>query len=420
VRYLSLCSGIEAATVAWQGLGWEAVAFSEVEAFCCALLAHHYPDVPNLGDMTKIKGEGFRGTVDLIVGGTPCQSFSVAGLRGGMDDERGNLTFEYIRLLDEVRPRWFVWENVPGVLSIDSGRVFKRILDLMGQCGYGLAWAILDAQYFGIPQRRRRVFVVGHLGGWRRAAAVLFERESLQGHTPPSRKAGQAVAATVKSGTPSRRNGGSNAIPEEFIVAALTADGVGTCGADDNQAPAGHLVARSLNAHHGRIDGDSETFVAHPLTGEGFDGSEDGTGRGTPIVAFGCKDSVVAVGDEVAPTLRAMQHSDGNENAGGQLALAFTQNQVGDVLSGDVMPSMGANQNATGRNTPKIQSGMTVRRLTVRECERLMGLPDSWTLVPYRGKPAPDGPRYRALGNSFATPVVKWIGERIQLVEDAG
>jgi DNA (cytosine-5)-methyltransferase 1 len=181
MRYLSICSGIEAATVAWHPLGWEAAAFAEIDPFARAVLAHHYPAVPLHGDFTTIK-DGDYGAIDLLVGGTPCQSFSIAGLRKGLDDDRGNLTLEYIRLAERLRPRWLVWENVPGVLSIDGGRTFGAFLGGLAECGYGFAYRILDAQYFGVPQRRRRVFVVGYLGDWRPPAAVFLEPEGLRGY----------------------------------------------------------------------------------------------------------------------------------------------------------------------------------------------------------------------------------------------
>ena len=174
IRYLSVCAGIEAFSVAARGLPFEPVAFSEIEPFPCAVLAHHYPDVPNLGDMTKIDGRKYRGAVDLIVGGTPCQDFSVAGKRAGMAGERGSLALDYIYLVDEVSPRWIVWENVPGVLSSNGGKDFARFVRNLGECGYGWAYRVLDAQYFGVPQRRRRVILVGYFGDWRPAAAVLF------------------------------------------------------------------------------------------------------------------------------------------------------------------------------------------------------------------------------------------------------
>ena len=183
-----MCSGIEAATVAWHPLGWEAAGFAEIEAFPAAVLAHHYPAVRNYGDMTKHK-EWDLGAIDLLVGGTPCQSFSVAGLRKGLDDPRGNLMLTYLAIADQRRPRWLVWENVPGVLSSNGGKDFGTFLGALAELGYGFAYRVLDAQYFGVAQRRRRVFVVGYLGDWRRAAAVLFERHSLSGNPAPCREA---------------------------------------------------------------------------------------------------------------------------------------------------------------------------------------------------------------------------------------
>ena len=174
MKYLSLCSGIEAATVAWHPLGWEAVAYSEIERFPSEVLAHHYPNTPNLGDMTKFKEWNLESNVDVLVGGTPCQSFSVAGLRKGLDDPRGNLMLTYLAIAKQYRPNWLVWENVPGVLSSNGGRDFGSFLGGLAECGYGFAYRVLDAQFFGVAQRRRRVFVVGYLGDWRAAAAVLF------------------------------------------------------------------------------------------------------------------------------------------------------------------------------------------------------------------------------------------------------
>lgn len=376
MRYGSVCSGIEAATVAWHPLGWKPAFFSEIEAAPKAVLAHHWPDVPCHGDFTTIKGDEY-GPIDLLVGGTPCQDFSVAGLRAGLDGDRGNLSLEFLRLADRARPRWVVWENVPGVLSIDGGRAFGAILGGLGELGYGFAYRVLDAQFFGVPQRRRRVFVVGCAGNWRGAAAVLSERHSLSGHPAPRQ-------GSVKA------------------VAALTSAGVGTCGADDNQGQAGHLIpfasigngeyapgCGTMRAKGADCGGGSETLIAHSLRGEGFDASEDGTGRETPLVpvAFDCKASGqngFGVG-EVMSTLRSMGHKDSHSNAGGHAS---------------------------------VQYGSAVRRLTPRECERLQGFPDDYTLVPHRGKPMADGPRYKALGNSMAVPVMAFIGRRIQMVED--
>jgi DNA (cytosine-5)-methyltransferase 1 len=230
MRYGSVCSGIEAATAAWHHMGWEPAFFSEIEKFPCAVLEHHYPEVPLHGDFTTIEQNQY-GTIDLLVGGTPCQSFSVAGLRGGLDDDRGNLALEFCRLAQREQPRWIVWENVPGVLSSSGGRDFGSILGALEDLGYGLAYRVLDAQYFGVAQRRRRVFVVGYLGDWRPAAAVLFERHSMSGHPAPSREARKEAAAATATGTGSgggrerpdlTRSQGGTTVVTPFDTAQIT------------------------------------------------------------------------------------------------------------------------------------------------------------------------------------------------------
>jgi len=301
MRYGSICSGIEAATMAWHILGWEPAFFSEIEQFPREVLAHHYPEVPCHGDFTTIREDDY-GSIELLVGGTPCQSFSIAGLRGGMDDERGNLALEFIKLAQRKWPKWVVWENVPGVLSSNGGRDFGSFLGALAEIGYGFAYRVLDAQYFGVAQRRRRVFVVGYLGDWRRAAAVLFERESLSGNPAPIREKGEKVA------------------PDAEISSGSDPELMATLCAKDNEK-------------------------------------------------WGCNQWV----DE------------------GKAIICPTPNRHG------------------------------VRRLTPTECERLQGFPDGFTQIPYRNKPAdkcPDGPRYKALGNSMAVPVMRWIGERIQQVDN--
>jgi len=260
--------------VAWHSLGFEPMWFAEIDKFPSAVLAQHYPDVPNYGDMTRIPDEAAG--IDLLVGGTPCQSFSVAGLRGGMDDKRGNLALEYCRLAERFRPRWVVWENVAGVLHADEGSAFGSILGAMVELGYCCAWRVLDAQYFGVAQRRRRVFLVGHLGGpATSAAAVLFEPSSMSGDSPPCREEGEDIANTITTSSQ-------------------------------------------------RLDPETETLI----------------------------------------------------NAGG-----------------------------------------FARRIMPVECERLQGFPDNYTAIQYRGKAATDSPRYKALGNSMAVPVMRWIGERIAKVD---
>ena len=287
--------------MAWHILGWEPAFFSEIEQFPREVLAHHYPEVPCHGDFTTIREDDY-GSIELLVGGTPCQSFSIAGLRGGMDDERGNLALEFIKLAQRKWPKWVVWENVPGVLSSNGGRDFGSFLGALAEIGYGFAYRVLDAQYFGVAQRRRRVFVVGYLGDWRRAAAVLFERESLSGNPAPIREKGEKVA------------------PDAEISSGSDPELMATLCAKDNEK-------------------------------------------------WGCNQWV----DE------------------GKAIICPTPNRHG------------------------------VRRLTPTECERLQGFPDGFTQIPYRNKPAdkcPDGPRYKALGNSMAVPVMRWIGERIQQVDN--
>lgn len=403
MKYLSVCSGIEAASVAWHDIpGWEPVAFSEIEKFPSRVLAHHFPNVPNLGDMTKFKEWKLNEPIDLLVGGTPCQAFSVAGLRKGLADPRGNLTLTFLAMVDHFRPKWVVWENVPGVMSDKTG-AFGAFLGGLGELGYGWAYRVLDAQYFGVAQRRRRVFVVGHSGGqWQRAASVLFEPESLRRDSPPSREAGKGVAGTIGART-SRSIGAQDAMNGHMIpeVCGTLSDGAHNGGGSTDRTHTQDELSRCLNAGGmGRIDWETETFV---------------TVKQEPI-AFSSKDHGADAG-ELAPTLRSMGHSGSHANGVGQVAVAFTQNQSGDVLTGAVFPSMGTNSNATGRKTPKIQSGMAVRRLTPRECERLQGFPDDYTLIPVGKKMAADGPRYKALGNSMAVPCMKWIGQRIALVD---
>lgn len=447
MKFLSVCSGIEAASVAWQPLGWKAWAFSEIDPFPCSLLSHHYPGTPNLGDMTKFK-DWPDATLDLLCGGTPCQSFSVAGLRKGLDDPRGNLMLTFGAIAGKYRPRWLVWENVPGVLSSNGGRDFGTFLGMLGQLGYGFAYAVLDAQHFGIPQRRRRVFVVGCLGDWRAAAAVLFERHSLQGHPAPRRDT-REVAPTI----PSRSTGGGGlgtdfdcdgGLIRSYAIQAGALrtnpasgpDGVGVQEGItytlEARAEVQCVLAMCLNAKGGagRLDAESETLiptnggafdVAHSLRGEGFDASEDGTGRGTPLVpvAFDCKGTEVQFTENgIHPTLRSMGHKNSHTNAGGHAAIAFAlRGRDGGAMPEVEGNQVGALRAAVGGSSRSYIAETGVRRLTPRECERLQGFPDDYTLIPHRGKPAADGPRYKALGNSWAVPVVRWIGERIDAVD---
>jgi len=237
MKYLSICIGIEAASTAWHSLGWEPLAFSEIEPFPCAVLAHHWPHVPNLGDMTKYENWPTTIRPDVIVGGTPCQAFSVAGLRKGLADPRGNLTLTFLAIVSRYRPKWVVWENVPGVLSDGTG-AFGSFLGGLGELGYGFAYRVLDAQFFGVAQRRRRVFVVAYLGDWRPAAAVLFERESLCGNPAPSREARENASTDIGAGFTASSFG-----QYEPGVGTLRSSGGDLGGGSETLAVAARMVA---------------------------------------------------------------------------------------------------------------------------------------------------------------------------------
>jgi len=353
MKYGSVCSGIEAATMAWHVMGWEPAFFSEIEPFPCSVLQHHYPQVLNHGDMTKYE-EWPDHAIDLLVGGTPCQSFSVAGLRQGLADPRGNLMLTYLAIARRYQPRWLVWENVPGVLSSNGGRDFGTFIRGLEECGYHAAWRVLDAQYvrvdgfpYAVPQRRRRVFVVGYLGDWRRAAAVLLEREGMRGDSAPSRSAGEGVAPTISS-----RPTGGGGLGTDFDL-----DG-GLISSTGN-------VAHCLNAGGmGRQDYETETMIATPM----------------------------AVMENVRHELRLSLATDALTRGGGKPGQGYAAALV---------------------DGPE----WAVRRLTPTECERLQGFPDNFTNAPHRGKPAADGPRYKALGNSMAVNCMRWLGCRIEAVE---
>ncbi len=398
IRYLSLFSGMEAAHLAWAPLSWECVGVAEIDPAPCALLAHRLPHVPNLGSVTEITDEQITalGHIDVVIGGSPCQDLSVAGNRAGLAGARSGLFHEQLRIFNAARTlcgaRWLVWENVPGAFSSNRGRDFAVVAGALAGCeldvprdGWGnegvalgpnglVEWSVLDAQWFGVAQRRRRVFAVLDTGDWAGRPPVLLEPDSLRGDSAPRREAGEGIANSLV-GRPDRGGGnseGQRLIPE--VAGTLACNPRAAGSATQQDAHAGLLLPE----------------VAHTLRADGFDASEDGTGRGTPLVpvAFDCKASGQAgfgVG-EIASTMRSMGHADSHQNGGGHLA---------------------------------VQQGMQVRRLTPRECERLQGAPDDWTLVPNaKGKPMADGPRYKMLGNSFAVPVITWIGERIEMAQE--
>jgi DNA (cytosine-5)-methyltransferase 1 len=507
LRYLSVCSGIEAASVAWHPLGWEPLAFSEIEAFPRAVLEHHYPDTPLHGDFTVLRDQPWIADADVLVGGTPCQAFSVAGLRNSLADDRGNLSLEFVRLADAIDaarlaagrdPGIVVWENVPGVLSVKDNAFGAFLGGLAGEDtalvptggkwtnagvvdgpSRRIAWRVLDAQFFGLAQRRRRVFVVASAREGFDPAAVLLEFEGLRRDSPPRRETGQDPAACSVSGTDERRShwdGVEHPHPtlnQSFNTGAIgysnqelfSQRGAGLVG----EASTGE-ISHYLNAGGmGRQDYETETLVTHALRGEGFDASEDGMGRGTPLVpvAFSAKDHGADATEDLSPTLRAMPHDGSHANGGGQMAVAIPLQEVGKrtgvstddpragigigqdgdpmytlqagaqhgvatgkgdaapcvavgfdsynlAETGDVMQTLKSPRGGVTESIGAIRQHMAVRRLTPVECERLQGFPDGYTNIPWRNKPeAPDGPRYKALGNSMAVPCMRWIGRRI-------
>jgi len=474
LKYLSVCSGIEAATVAWHPLGWEPVAFSEIERFPSEVLAHHYPQTPNLGDMTKFKEWNLGSNIDVFVGGTPCQSFSVAGLRKGLDDPRGNLMLTYLAIADKFRPRWLVWENVPGVLSSNGGKDFGTFLGGLGELGYGFAYRVLDAQYFGVAQRRRRVFVVGYLGDWRPSAAVLFERHSLSGNPAPSREKGQTVTGYVESsfgqyrqddvggtakasggvagggsetfiaqpsyGIPGNwigrkpENGGNATEPMYDIAPCLTktdkhgvaqpivfgmdGDVMGNametittregCISDTSHAVAQAIPIDSMN-HLGRKDHHSfGDFVPGAPSFTLTKGHSHAVAQ--PICLMDQGGSVMNIEHDRTGTLRRETH-------GHEPIVVQPFQQTADCLTAAYGTKWNGNASADNGSL-FVKQAMAVRRLTPVECERLQGFPDNYTDIKTKGKPTPDGPRYKALGNSMAVPVMRWIGERIQQYEN--
>lgn len=653
MRYVSTFSGIEAASVAWEPLGWKPAGFSEIDPFASAVLAHRFPGVTNYGDITKhAEWDIGPGAVDLLVGGSPCQAFSVAGLRKGLDDPRGQLTLVYLQLAARLEPEWIVWENVPGVLSADGGRAFGAFLGGLAELGYGFAWRVLDARHFGVPQRRRRVFLVARRAGdWESAAKVLLEPEGMHRNPAARGEAGEAPAGAAADGARAggvwwdgsdtaatlTRNGSGQRMPDKgnffgvvqrevgalcavdrkgannqyvdqdkLIVLPDVPDEVGCldlkCGGDhrSNQtAMAGHFIPMGfaessfanykandvtcLRASGGTHGGGSENLVVDAVpfrksrraqsaedhetwvadgtanTLNGFDtgdvrtthaiaqAADVRTGRllgdisGTicakgsggwsthminpvivphafyatggshglepqpnvcpplkvgsalgipspPAVAYtidmqGCKGNANVGDGTLSPTLgrpsgtdchAVVYGIDGEMNAshsiigplkrggqgGRQEAIAYPidgRNAMRDpdkhdemnrqgvgvgnagdpahtvttacvhavavdvynqTVDGDCAATVTAAAGGTNTSGPKVQTGMVVRRLTPVECERLQGFPDGWTDIPYRGKPAPDGPRYKALGNSMAVPCMAWIGRRIQMVQD--
>jgi len=513
MNYLSVCSGVEAATVAWHKLGWNPVAFSEIEKFPSEVLAHHYPGVPNLGDMSNYKEWNFgKKTIDLLVGGTPCQSFSVAGLRKGLEDPRGNLALIYCGILDKFRPKWFIWENVPGVLSSNKGRDFGSFLGAVGKLGYGFSYRVLDAQNFGVPQRRRRVFVVGHLGDWRPTAEVLFEPESLSRHIEESRKKRKDTPKDTRigidtSGPLAARDykdmgtDGLNRTSAKMIP--TTAHCLQTTSNDYSRADGFNMIPEQTDALLARdykgLNSDSldkkaivEVFENHPADSRVKQMGDTchsvtarwGTGGGNIPFVLGGQHPNAAVSENQSPTLTNAMGSGGGHvpvlnnpiaysirEDGQKNNMSVTKLDVSNCLSSHqpsimshhaqtfvmdqavafgwqnsdsqsmsvdtITPTLDKSKtpavafdtyNTTVSNTNQtikspnggvqesvgtVFKNMAVRKLTPIECERLQGFPDGYTNIKEN---CPDGHRYKAMGNSMAVPVMKWIGKRIELV----
>jgi DNA (cytosine-5)-methyltransferase 1 len=416
MKFGSVCSGIEAASVAWHPLGWTAAWLSEIEPFPCAVLKHHYPDVPNHGDMTLLPEKILSGQVeapDLFCGGTPCQAFSVAGLRNSLDDARGNLSLTFVGIanaIDHVRslrgdaPAIVFWENVPGVLNTKDNAFGCFLGALAGEsdpikppgggeskwtsagCVFGpqrtVAWRVLDAQYFGVAQRRRRVFVVASARDDINPTEVLFEFEGVRRDTPQSRKEGERIAPCVTNGPPFSRTGNERVEAEAMVVADCGVELSGPLSARDYK-DAGTDGMNRISAKMVPVIHETVGALCADTHPGAYSGQDAYTGRLIP--------QPIALAEN---TIGRQPHNGGNGNG-------FT---VGGPMY---------TLNATGIHG--VQHTLGVRRLTPVECERLQGFPDGYTNIPWRGKAeSPDGPRYKALGNSWAVPVVAWIGQRIQ------
>lgn len=380
ITFGSLFSGIGGFDLAFENAGMQCLWQCEKDKAASAVLARHWPTVERFDDVCQITGGNAR-AVDVICGGFPCQDLSVAGRRKGLAGERSGLWFEFLRILTEIRPGWVVIENVPGLLSSNGGRDFAIVLRGLAECGYLSAWRILDAQYFGVAQRRRRVFVVASLGNGR-AAEVLFEREGVRWNPPTRKEAGQVVAALSSSGAGTSRPSGT---PNEYeylttgtfkVRSGKPGGGKGYLGAEEQAMT---------------ISSSPDQYVAHALTSR-HDSSEDGTGRGVPLVAASVAHSLgchTAKGGD--PTMDTYVAEVWHENKSGNLAMADTARRL----------RAGASHS---------YQGVGVRRLTPTECERLQGFTDGWT------DGQSDSARYKQLGNAVAVPVVEWLGRRLMEV----
>lgn len=444
MNFLSLFSGIDGFDTGLERAGMKCIGKAEQDRWCNAVSRYHSPEVKRISDVKEIKRATFP-VPELICAGVPCQDVSIAGKRAGLDGERTGLFFEFARIIKIFKPKWLVFENVPGLLSANERRDFARVLGELGECGYLLAYRILDSQYFGVAQRRRRVFIVGSLGNGR-CAEVLFESESLRRNPAEGRKTGERIAPTVSQRSKGRGygdDGMNGALAISPSVSSKWAKGTGGPSGDECQnLTAYHIhhgqadkkeinpticVNEGPNRHQG-VSNTDFTAITHSLKAR-TDGSEDGTGRGTPIVTIGFshRDNGRDAAEEISPTLRCFNpKSKGVNQPVGGMAVAYgkhiktTGYQGDDVIGdGDVwcsLPAQGGN-NSGGPGALLHQLSMGVRRLTPRECERLQGFPDDYTRYGIEaGKKIEISgtQRYRMLGNAITVSVSEWIGKRIQ------
>lgn len=412
VDYLSLFSGIEAASVAWSPLGWLPLAFAEVDAFPSAVLKARFPSVPNLGDVTKVNWRGFVrdfGRPDVLVGGSPCQSFSIAGTRTGLEGASG-LMWEYVRAVRDVRPEWVLWENVPGALSSSNGEDFRCMLEALDALGYGLAWRVLDAQFFGLAQRRERVFLVGRLGS-RPPIEVLFEPEGVLWDSRSSRKKRKELAAKAGRGP----------------ACAGVDSNLSDTGCLNPEDPQSKRVFTADSCAPTLSSGTSEGMNIQPsvlcMTDTQTNSSVTDDGTCGTVTSHSKKDApVVAFAQNTRDEVRVI----GDGTLSGALSASPCMKQTTYVCMADDNANAAVDVECCGTlkcggGAPRVAGSMAVRRLTPRECERLQGFPDDWTLIPWKGRPAeecPDGPRYKAIGNSMAVPVMRWLGERIAMADE--
>ncbi|CAB5238255.1 Dcm Site-specific DNA methylase [uncultured Caudovirales phage] len=525
MNYLSVCSGIEAASVAWHDLGFTPIGFAEIEPFPSAVLKERFPNVPNYGDITQYKQWGIEpGTVDILVGGPPCQAFSVAGLREGMADPRGNLSLTYVGMVDHFKPKWLIYENVPGLLSSNGGKDFSALTGALAVIGYSFSYRILNAEFFGVPQRRRRIFLVGHRSGdWRHPAAVLFDGKSVFGNPTQKPKSWQGIAPTSGTGAESEsgtvtfgtkqnpeiantiqttchdysradgfnmvgepqkpiafktrtggeysgtkggeirpnEKGGTGMLSYEdktFTIAttqdqyiatpisysiredakadtfSVTQDDVALCVTKVRPSPQSYHAQNFVlqpnqvmfrKSKRASSETDHETWVADDKSNT-LNNFDVGDVRTTHAVVYENhpNDSRVTGPHEVAPTVTSRFGTGGGNVPFVQEteAVAFQPGNLacraGSDPSTEVFPTLSKD---SGDQNPHVATPMAVRRLTPNECLALQGFPKDWTKISWKGKPpeqCPDGPQYKAAGNSMAVPCMRFLGERIKLVEE--